>query len=83
MHITGAGTDIKLGIEDRTFIPGVGTHNMPDGEFFTGPIEDSAEGEVTFRFPATYAGREVGGRQLPLRGRQGRRRLAPSRARTS
>ena len=34
---------------------------MPDGEFFTGPIEDSVEGEVAFSFPATYGGREVAG----------------------
>ena len=34
---------------------------MPDGEFFTGPIEDSVNGEVAFSFPATYGGREVAG----------------------
>ena len=37
---------------------------MPDGEFFTGPVEDSVEGEVAFSFPATYAGREVAGVRL-------------------
>jgi aminopeptidase len=61
VHIVAPGTDIKLGIKDRIFIPCVGTHNMPDGEFFTGPIEDSVNGEVAFSFPATYAGREVSG----------------------
>ena len=34
---------------------------MPDGEFFTGPVEDSVDGEVAFSFPATYGGREVAG----------------------
>jgi aminopeptidase len=34
---------------------------MPDGEFFTGPIEDSVNGEIAFSFPATYGGREVAG----------------------
>jgi aminopeptidase len=61
VHITGPGTDITLGIAERKFIPCVGEHNMPDGEFFTGPIEDSVNGEVTFSFPATYGGREVAG----------------------
>ena len=61
VHITGPGTDIKMSVAGRTFIPCVGTHNMPDGEFFTGPVEDSVEGEVAFSFPATYAGREVSG----------------------
>jgi aminopeptidase len=61
VHIQAPGTDIKLGVAGRTWIPCVGTHNMPDGEFFTGPIEDSVNGEVAFSFPATYAGREVSG----------------------
>ena len=34
---------------------------MPDGEFFTGPIEDSVEGEVSFHLPAVIGGREVTG----------------------
>ena len=37
---------------------------MPDGEFFTGPVEDSVEGEVTFHLPATIGGREVSGVHL-------------------
>ena len=61
VRITGPDTDITLGVAGRTFIPCVGEHNMPDGEFFTGPIEDSVNGEVAFSFPATYGGREVAG----------------------
>ena len=45
----------------RTWIPCVGEHNMPDGELFTGPVEDSVEGEVAFSFPTTYAGRRWAG----------------------
>ena len=37
---------------------------MPDGEFFTGPVEDSVEGEVTFHLPAVIGGREVSGVRL-------------------
>jgi aminopeptidase len=58
------GTDLTLGIGGRTFIPCVGEHNMPDGEFFTGPVEDSVNGEVAFSFPAVYGGREVAGVRL-------------------
>lgn len=61
------GTDITLGIEGRKFIPCVGTHNMPDGEFFTGPIEDSVNGHVAFSFPATYGAREVAGVELTFK----------------
>jgi aminopeptidase len=48
-------------VAGRTWIPCTGKHNMPDGEFFTGPVEDSVDGEVTFSFPAVYGGREVAG----------------------
>ena len=61
VHITAPGTDIKLGVAERTWVPCAGEHNMPDGEFFTGPVEDSVEGEVAFSFPAAYGGREVAG----------------------
>jgi aminopeptidase len=62
VHIQGpGGTDIKLNVAGRTWIPCYGSHNMPDGEFFTGPHEDATSGEVAFSFPAVYAGREVSG----------------------
>ena len=62
--MTAPGTDITLGIAGRTFIPCDGEHNMPDGEFFTGPVEDSVEGEVSFHLPAVIGGREVAGVRL-------------------
>ncbi len=61
VHIQGPGTDIKLAVGGRKWIPCTGEHNMPDGEFFTGPIEDSANGEIAFSFPASYGGRTVSG----------------------
>jgi aminopeptidase len=64
VRVIAPGTDIKLGIAGRTFIPCDGEHNMPDGEFFTGPVEDSVEGEVTFHLPAVIGGREVAGVRL-------------------
>ena len=68
VHVTGPGTDIKLGVAGRHWIPCVGDHNMPDGEFFTGPVEDSVEGEVSFSFPASYGGREVSGVRFRFEG---------------
>jgi aminopeptidase len=64
VRVTAPGTDIVLGVGGRKFIPCDGRHNMPDGEFFTGPVEDSVEGEVTFHLPATIGGREVAGVRL-------------------
>lgn len=68
VHVTGPGTDITLGVEGRTFIPCFGDRNMPDGEFFTGPVEDSVEGEVSFHLPAMVGGREVSGVRFRFEG---------------
>ncbi len=60
MHITApGGTDIRLGIKGRKWINCEGKNNFPDGEVFTGPIEDSAEGTICYQFPAVAGGREV------------------------
>jgi aminopeptidase len=64
VRIEGPGTDLRLNVAGRTFIAADGRHNMPDGEFFTGPVEDSASGHVTYSFPAVYGGREVAGVKL-------------------
>src|SRR3982751_4628845 len=61
VHVVGPGTDVRLNVSGRHWIPCFGSHNMPDGEFFTGPVEDGVNGEVSFSFPAVYGGREVTG----------------------
>lgn len=60
-HITvkSANCDLSLSIEDRPFINCDGDKNMPDGEIFTGPVEDSVNGWVRYTFPAIYGGRSV------------------------
>jgi aminopeptidase len=68
VRIEGPGTDLTLNIAGRTILPADGKRNMPDGEFFTGPIEDSAEGEITFHLPASYSGREVAGVRFRFEG---------------
>lgn len=56
---TPQGTDIRFGVKGRRWINCDGHENFPDGEVFTGPVEDSAEGHVRFSFPAVYRGQEV------------------------
>jgi aminopeptidase len=68
VRIEGPGTDLTLNVAGRTFKPADGKYNMPDGEFFTGPVEDSAEGEITFHLPASYSGREVSGVRFRFEG---------------
>ncbi len=64
VHIKGPGTDLRLSVAGRHFIAADGKRNMPDGEFFTGPVEDSAEGEIAFQLPTNFGGREVSGVSL-------------------
>src|ERR687893_1310964 len=63
VRITGLETDLTLSVKDRKFLNGDGSHNMPCGEIFTGPVEDSANGEVYFGIPvAGGAAAGLGGR---------------------
>ena len=64
VHIVAPGTDLRLSVAGRSFINCDGRKNMPDGEIFTGPVEDSVEGHVYFSYPAIYQGREVMGVRL-------------------
>ncbi len=59
IHIVAPGTDLTYRVGGRKWINASGTRNFPDGEVFTGPIEDSASGTVRFSYPAVYAGNEV------------------------
>ncbi|MHC4063982.1 MAG: aminopeptidase [Planctomycetota bacterium] len=55
------GTDLRVGVRRRKWINCSGHENFPDGEVFTGPIEDATEGTVHYTYPAIYGGREVQG----------------------
>lgn len=57
--IQGAGVDLAFSIKDRTFEPADGKYNFPDGEIFTAPVENSAQGWIRFSYPAIYSGQEV------------------------
>lgn len=54
--LRGPNVDLSLSIKNRAFANSCGTHNMPDGEIYTGPVEDSVNGWVKFTYPAIYNG---------------------------
>lgn len=60
----GEHIDLTLSIKDRKFKEADGKYNFPDGEIFTGPVENSANGWVRFSYPAIYDGQEVKDVQL-------------------
>ncbi len=61
IRIVGEKTDLTLSTKGRKWINCCGNNNFPDGEVFTSPVEDSAEGEIYFDFPAIYKGNEAQG----------------------
>jgi aminopeptidase len=60
VRVTGGGTDLTFSLEGRNgHVDAIGA-NMPGGEVFYSPVEDSASGTVAFlEYPASYGGRAV------------------------
>ena len=56
VRIVAEGTDLRLSLAGRTGDIDAGKSNMPGGEVFYAPVEDSAEGEIWFEYPATRGG---------------------------
>jgi aminopeptidase len=67
IRIEAEGTDVRLRVGGRTWINSDGRRNMPSGEVFTGPHEDSAEGTVRFTVPTGPGGVSVEGVELTFR----------------
>ncbi len=62
VRLVAAGTDLTLSLAGRTGAVDDGHVNMPGGEVFYSPVEDSADGVIEFsEFPAVYYGQEVEG----------------------
>jgi len=65
--VTPQGTDLTVAVEGRQWVNCDGHENFPDGEVFTGPIEDATQGTVVYSFPAVHGGHEVEGIRLEFR----------------
>ncbi|HTX90629.1 MAG TPA: aminopeptidase [Anaerolineales bacterium] len=64
VSLHGPNVDLTLSIKGRKFLNGAGLNNMPDGEVYTGPVEDSLNGWVRYSYPAIYNGVMVEGVEL-------------------
>jgi aminopeptidase len=61
VRYVGNDTDISFSTKGRTWINSDGQTNMPSGEVYTSPVEDSVNGVVHFSYPCLYGGNEVEG----------------------
>jgi aminopeptidase len=59
IRYTGLDTDLTFSCAGRTWMNCDGRLNFPDGEVFTGPVEDSVNGTIRFTFPGIFQGQEV------------------------
>jgi aminopeptidase len=61
VRYVGKGTDISFRTDGRTWINSDGRTNMPSGEVYTSPVEDSVNGQIHFSYPGIYMGSVVEG----------------------
>lgn len=54
-------TDLSFSTKGRIWINSDGQTNMPSGEVFTSPVEDSVKGHIYFDLPTVYRGKVVKG----------------------
>ena len=59
IRIIAKDTELAMSVEGRKWINCCGKVNFPDGEVYTGPIENSVEGHIRFSFPGIYNGNEI------------------------
>ena len=64
VHITGPKTDIRFSLEGRGGDICDGRLNMPDGEVYYGPVEDSMNGRIYFPYECIVDGNSVKGISL-------------------
>jgi aminopeptidase len=67
LTVRGPNVDLTLSIAGRGFINSDGHKNMPSGEIFTSPVEESVNGWIKFTYPAIEGGREVDGVELEFK----------------
>jgi aminopeptidase len=69
VRIVGAETDLTFSLAGRNGKVDALSANMPGGEIFYSPLEDTAEGVISYlEYPACYLDHEVGGVRLRFKG---------------
>ena len=59
IHVLGEDTDLTLSVKGRPWVNCCGHKNLPDGEIFTSPIENSINGRIRFTYPGIFQGKEI------------------------
>ncbi len=67
IRFKGSDIDMAFSTRGRRWINSDGRHNMPSGEIFTSPVDDSVEGYVRFSYPGIYMAQEIEDVRLEVR----------------
>lgn len=70
VRIVGKETDLSFSVAGRQWLVFDGRINMPDGEIYTAPVNETLNGTIYFEFPGVLSGRLV--RDIRLSWRDGR-----------
>ena len=63
----GPNIDMTFSVKGRKWINSDGRANMPSGEVFSAPVEDSVNGWAYFSYPTIYMGKDVEGVRLEVK----------------
>ncbi len=63
-HIVSDDTDFSFRIDDRTFVNESGRGNLPGGEVYIGPVEETVEGTIAFTYSTRRRGQSIEGIRL-------------------
>jgi len=64
VHLVAKDTDLTFSVENRSWKVGNGKINLPDGEIFTAPVNETLNGHITFEWPGVFGGRLIEGIRL-------------------
>lgn len=67
IQVIGEDTDLKLSVKGRKWVNSCGQNNLPDGEIYTGPVEESINGKIKFTYPGIFQGQEIEGIYLEFK----------------
>ena len=67
IRILNEGTDLSLSVYGRIWENSCGTTNFPSGEVYTGPVETSLNGYISYNLPTIKSGKKVDGIRLEFK----------------
>ena len=59
IQVIGEDTDLTMSLNGRIWLNDCGHLNLPAGEVYTAPIENSVNGHIRFTYPGIYQGNEI------------------------